>query len=262
MLMLGYLNNPQATAAALKDGWMHTGDAGILDEDGYLYVADRIKDMIVSGGENVYSIEVERALFTHPAVREAAVIGIPSEQWGESVHAVIVLKDGVRRDSGRADRALPGPDRRLQMPAQHRVPCRGAAGDGGGQGAQERAARPVLGRQGQEDLTRDAGATIKHPHATPWRPIDVTPNRDTLERYKRDGYIVVPGLLDDATRQRMKQVLAELIEHRAACRHTTTSTTSSRPTAQRSRAFGASRSRTSCTRCLPSSCARRNCWRC
>ncbi len=95
MLMLGYLNNPQATAAVLKDGWMHTGDAGTLDEDGYLFVADRIKDMIVTGGENVYSIEVERALFTHPAVREAAVIGIPSEQWGESVHAVVVLKDGA-----------------------------------------------------------------------------------------------------------------------------------------------------------------------
>jgi long-chain acyl-CoA synthetase len=95
-LMRGYLNNPEATAAALQDGWMHTGDAGYLDADGYLYVADRIKDMIVSGGENVYSIEPERALFLHPAVREAAVIGIPSAQWGEAVHAVVVLKDGAQ----------------------------------------------------------------------------------------------------------------------------------------------------------------------
>ncbi|MDR3453377.1 MAG: long-chain fatty acid--CoA ligase [Rhodoferax sp.] len=94
-LMSGYLNNPQATADVLIDGWMHTGDAGTIDEDGFLYVADRVKDMIVTGGENVYSIEVERALFMHPAVREAAVIGIPSEQWGESVHAVVVLKDGA-----------------------------------------------------------------------------------------------------------------------------------------------------------------------
>ena len=94
-LMSGYLNNPEATAAVLKDGWMHSGDAGTLDEDGFLYVADRVKDMIVSGGENVYSIEVERVLFMHPAVREAAVIGIPSEQWGEGVHAVVVLKDGA-----------------------------------------------------------------------------------------------------------------------------------------------------------------------
>ena len=95
ILMTGYLNNPEGTAAVLKDGWMHTGDAGTLDEDGFLYVADRVKDMVVTGGENVYSIEVERALFQHPAVREAAVIGIPSEQWGESVHAVVVLKDGA-----------------------------------------------------------------------------------------------------------------------------------------------------------------------
>jgi long-chain acyl-CoA synthetase len=94
-LMTGYLNNPQATAAVLKDGWMYTGDAGTMDEDGFLYVADRIKDMIVTGGENVYSIEVERVLFMHPAVREAAVIGIPSEQWGEAVHAVIVPRDGM-----------------------------------------------------------------------------------------------------------------------------------------------------------------------
>ncbi len=94
-LMMGYLNNPSATAAVLRDGWMHTGDAGYLDDDGFLYVADRVKDMIVSGGENVYSVEPERALFLHPAVREAAVIGIPSEQWGEAVHAVVVLKDGA-----------------------------------------------------------------------------------------------------------------------------------------------------------------------
>ncbi len=96
MLMTGYLNNAGATAAALSDGWMHSGDAGYLDEDGYLYVADRVKDMIVSGGENVYSIEVERVLFMHPAVSEAAVIGVPSEQWGESVHAVVVLKPGAQ----------------------------------------------------------------------------------------------------------------------------------------------------------------------
>ncbi len=95
MLMSGYLNQPQATAAALVDGWMHTGDAGYRDEDGFVYIADRIKDMIVSGGENVYSIEVERVLFLHPGVSEAAVIGIPSEAWGEAVHAVVVLRPGV-----------------------------------------------------------------------------------------------------------------------------------------------------------------------
>jgi long-chain acyl-CoA synthetase len=95
-VMLGYLNNPEATAEALRDGWMHSGDAGYMDEHGFLYIADRIKDMIVTGGENVYSVDVERALYQHPAVREAAVVGIPSAQWGETVHAVVVLKDGQK----------------------------------------------------------------------------------------------------------------------------------------------------------------------
>ncbi len=91
-LMRGYWNLPEATAEALRGGWMHTGDAGCLDEDGYLYIQDRVKDMIVSGGENVYPREVEDALFEHPAVADAAVIGVPHEQWGESVKAVVVLR--------------------------------------------------------------------------------------------------------------------------------------------------------------------------
>ena len=94
-LMTGYFGDPDATRSAIVDGWMHTGDAGYMDDDGYLFIADRIKDMIVSGGENVYSVEVERALFAHPSVREAAVIGIPDERWGEAVHAVVVLKEGA-----------------------------------------------------------------------------------------------------------------------------------------------------------------------
>ena len=93
-VMTRYFNNPEASKEVLEDGWMHSGDAGYMDEDGFLYVADRIKDMIVTGGENVYSVDVERALYQHPAVRETAVIGIPSEKWGEAVHAVVVLKEG------------------------------------------------------------------------------------------------------------------------------------------------------------------------
>lgn len=95
MVMKGYWNQPELTAEALRDGWMHTGDGGYLDERGFLYVVDRIKDMIVSGGENVYSAEVEDALYAHPAVAECAVIGIPSEQWGEAVHAEVVMKPGM-----------------------------------------------------------------------------------------------------------------------------------------------------------------------
>ncbi|MFF8955349.1 long-chain fatty acid--CoA ligase [Streptomyces sp. NPDC014894] len=93
-VMLGYWGKPEETAQALRDGWMHTGDAGRLDGSGCLYVVDRIKDMIITGGENVYSAEVENALASHPAVASCAVIGVPDERWGERVHAVVVLKPG------------------------------------------------------------------------------------------------------------------------------------------------------------------------
>ena len=90
--MRGYWGLPEATAAALKDGWLYTGDAGCLDDEGYLYIQDRIKDMIISGGENIYPAEIENALEAHPAVAEVAVIGVPDEKWGENVHAVVVLR--------------------------------------------------------------------------------------------------------------------------------------------------------------------------
>ncbi len=94
-VMKGYLNRPEATNDALKDGWLHTGDIGYLDEDGHLYVTDRIKDMVLRGGENIYSIEVEDAIYKHPAVAEAAVVGIPDEKYGEEVFAFVVLREGV-----------------------------------------------------------------------------------------------------------------------------------------------------------------------
>ena len=92
-LMTEYWNKPEATRVALRDGWYHTGDAGYLDDEGYLFLVDRVKDMIISGGENVYSIEVENAIASHPAVRQVAVIGIPHDTWGEAVHAVVVLEE-------------------------------------------------------------------------------------------------------------------------------------------------------------------------
>jgi acyl-CoA synthetase (AMP-forming)/AMP-acid ligase II len=94
-VMLGYWNKPEETAAALRGGWMHTGDGGFLDDQGYLYVVDRIKDMIVTGGENVYSAEVENAIAAHPAVAGCAVIGVPDAEWGERVHAVVVVRPGA-----------------------------------------------------------------------------------------------------------------------------------------------------------------------
>jgi len=96
MVMKGYWQQAELTAEALRGGWMHTGDGGYLDDRGFLFIVDRLKDMIVTGGENVYSAEVEDALYAHPGVAECAVIGIPSEQWGEAVHAVVVPKPGAR----------------------------------------------------------------------------------------------------------------------------------------------------------------------
>jgi fatty-acyl-CoA synthase len=98
-IMKGYWNNPAATAAAIDaEGWFHTGDIGYLDEDGFLYIADRLKDMVITGGENVYPAEVESVLYDHPAIAEIAVIGLPDAQWGEAVVAVAALKEGAALD--------------------------------------------------------------------------------------------------------------------------------------------------------------------
>jgi acyl-CoA synthetase (AMP-forming)/AMP-acid ligase II len=95
MNMKGYWNLPEATAATLSaDGWLRTGDAGYMDEAGYVYIHDRVKDMIISGGENIYPAEVENALYSYPKVADVAVIGVPDEKWGEAVKAMVVLKPG------------------------------------------------------------------------------------------------------------------------------------------------------------------------
>jgi long-chain acyl-CoA synthetase len=98
MFMREYWNKPEATDEVFRGGWYHTGDAGYLDDRGYLFLVDRVKDMIVTGGENVYSVEVENAIATFPGVAQVAVIGIPSEQWGEAVHAIVVPQEGVTLD--------------------------------------------------------------------------------------------------------------------------------------------------------------------
>ncbi|WP_320669126.1 long-chain-fatty-acid--CoA ligase [Patulibacter defluvii] len=97
-VMAGYWNLPEQTAKALRHGWLYTGDAGYMDEDGFVFVVDRLKDMIVTGGENVYTAEVENAVAAHPDVVECAVIGIPSEKWGEQVHAVVTVREGATLD--------------------------------------------------------------------------------------------------------------------------------------------------------------------
>ena len=94
LVMAGYYKNPEATADASRHGWHHTGDIGYLDGDGYLFIVDRAKDMIITGGFNVYSAEVEQVLLGHPAVQDCAVIGLPDEKWGERVTAVVQLRPG------------------------------------------------------------------------------------------------------------------------------------------------------------------------
>jgi acyl-CoA synthetase (AMP-forming)/AMP-acid ligase II len=97
--MAGYWGKPEETAATVNaEGWLHTGDAGFFDEEGYLYLHDRMKDMIVSGGENIYPAEVENVLLSHPAVADAAVIGVPDERWGETVKAIVVIAPDATLD--------------------------------------------------------------------------------------------------------------------------------------------------------------------
>ncbi len=107
VVMAGYLNNPEATAQTLANGWLHTGDVGRFDAHGYLTLVDRSKDLIISGGSNIYPREVEEVLLRHPAIKEAAVLGEPDPQWGESVVAVARYEVGTVRRSTRARFVVP-----------------------------------------------------------------------------------------------------------------------------------------------------------
>jgi len=100
VVMKGYYADPEATAEALRDGWFHTGDAAVIRPDGYTEIRDRIKDVIISGGENISSVEVEGVLLRHPAVQEVAIVGLPNERWGEVPHAFVVLEAGVNVTAG------------------------------------------------------------------------------------------------------------------------------------------------------------------
>jgi fatty-acyl-CoA synthase len=95
VVMAGYYNDPEATAAAMMDGWFHSGDAAVVHSDGYIEIRDRLKDVIISGGENISSVEVEGVLLRHPAVQEVAIVGLPHPRWGESPHAFVVVTGGA-----------------------------------------------------------------------------------------------------------------------------------------------------------------------
>jgi fatty-acyl-CoA synthase len=98
--MQGYYNDPAATARSIRDGWFHSGDAAVVHPDGYVEIRDRLKDVIISGGENISSVEVEGALLRHPAVQEVAIVGLPDEKWGEAPHAFVVLRAGCSATEG------------------------------------------------------------------------------------------------------------------------------------------------------------------
>ena len=119
VVMQGYYRDPDATAQALRGGWFHTGDAAVVHPDGYMEIRDRLKDVIISGGENISSVEVEGVLLKHPAVQEVAVVGLPDQRWGEAPHAFVVLRTGstcnpdeLRAVCPRAPRPLQGAARR------------------------------------------------------------------------------------------------------------------------------------------------------
>ena len=147
----GYWNKPEATAETFRDGWMHTGDLAREDEDGFWYIVDRTKDMIVTGGFNVFPREVEDVVAEHPSVAQVCVIGTPDEKWGEAVTAVVVLRPDAPSDDEAVDEGDGGNPGRRQGPqgfgavAEAGDRRRLGAGDRAGQAGQEGRACPVLG---------------------------------------------------------------------------------------------------------------------
>jgi fatty-acyl-CoA synthase len=116
LIMDGYYKEPKATADVMTDGWLHTGDMAVWDEETYIHIVDRKKDIIISGGENISSIEVERAIFAHPAVLECAVVSAPDPQWGEIPAAIVVRKPGTSLDEQEMCAHLQGKIARFKMP--------------------------------------------------------------------------------------------------------------------------------------------------
>ncbi len=146
-VMDGYYNEPEATKAVMTNGWLHTGDMAVWDEENYIHIVDRKKDIIISGGENISSIEVEKAIFAHPAVLECAVVSAPDQQWGEIPVAIIVLKPNQQLNRRRIDVIPEATHRQVQDAPPGEVRGRTAAEDRHRQNAETRTARKVLERK-------------------------------------------------------------------------------------------------------------------
>ncbi len=173
-VMKGYWKRPDATAEAIRDGWFHTGDMATVDEDGYFFIVDRKKDMIIRGGYNVYPREIEEVLYEHPAVREAAVVGVPHDELGEEVGAAVALKEGAECSADELRDVRQGAGRRLQVPAPDLVRRRAAQGPdrqdpqardrGSGRGGAGLTA--LVGGAGQWSATVPSSGSIGSPSAT------------------------------------------------------------------------------------------------
>ena len=164
-VMDGYYLDPDATEATIRDGWLHTGDMATIDEAGYVLIKDRSKDIIISSGENISSVEIEVALGSHPSVLECAVVAAPDDKRGEVPVAIVVLKPDTTATAKRAARALPRAPRLQQGPARDPLPGRAAQGRHR-QDPQGRAARAVLGRPG---VARPL-IPLARPTSTGWPP--------------------------------------------------------------------------------------------
>ena len=157
-IMDGYYKEPKATADVLTDGWLHTGDMAVWDAENYIHIVDRKKDIIISGGENISSIEVERAIFAHPAVLECAVVSAPDPQWGEVPAAYVVRKPGARAHRRGALRASAGRIAKFKMPRRFEFTGHSAAQNRHRQDHQTRTARVLLERQGAPGARDDASS--------------------------------------------------------------------------------------------------------
>ena len=165
----GYWNKPEATAASFTRGWLHSGDIARIDEESFVHIVDRAKDMVIRGGENVYSVEVEAALFEHPSVADCAVIGVPHPVLGEEVGAAVILRPGTTVTAEELTRFARERLASFMVPAHIWFLSAAPPPQPPGQGPQTRAAHLPGGRDPGDPVTGDPVTDVAHPHRPPRR---------------------------------------------------------------------------------------------